>query len=716
MTADGLPRELEELEHVVQAAVRALATAPFLRPGEARGVLEDIARERDGLARFDWPPEMPGAERRDRVAAHLRTTDLVVADGSGFRFSRPEVADYLGADHLFRRYPRARSPRAWKYLAPQEVWPWPDAGMQQILAALWWRSARPVVERRIVRLLEERHRDPNIRFVIDLVRRGLLPDDGIREKVFEVLRGALTEPGGWAAAFGWMVELDPGQALAELESLVANPGPGGTDRHRLDAVDEITRHDEVRGAKNLAILARSLVGEPADRLATAVRIQERDPALGDRALRYFAGDRAMGDLRAEAVVLIGSAELMREFVTAGYGLPDPKRAEILSALLGLPGAEWSDAAERFAATAAAGTTVRIAERVRGRDAAVTLRILKTLLAREDLSDGEAGFRAAVVIGEIEPALAIPVLERFAGLTRVPCGRRVMAGKRIVATHGGSPDTLVRLAEDPGLETSCRGDAARAVRDVDRPLAARLFIAIARTGSTTHVAGLNWLREAYECDPGQAVPALAEVVRDRHVPGTVRLQAVGVARPELSRDQAVAWYGTVVGDADDQAALAAAREAAELYGPAGLRLLAKVAERPKADVTLRITAAIEAGSEGVRALRGLATTARPIQARFTAAKALLPHDRSAGKTALRAIVRDAEGQIRIRAALALPGHSSIAEALVYVAQHDRNHAIRLEAADTAMDYDVRLARPAVQRLVDDPRTPERIREQARRRLG
>ncbi|WP_242545998.1 hypothetical protein [Amycolatopsis sp. MtRt-6] len=164
----------------MQAAVRALATASFLRPGEARAVLEDVARERDGLARFDWPREMPDTERRERVAAYLRTTGLVVADGSGLRFSRPEVADYLVADHLFRRYPRARSPRAWKYLAPQEIWPWPDAGMQQILAALWWRPARPVVERRIGRLLEDRHRDPNIRFVIDLVRRGLLPDDGIR--------------------------------------------------------------------------------------------------------------------------------------------------------------------------------------------------------------------------------------------------------------------------------------------------------------------------------------------------------------------------------------------------------------------------------------------------------------------------------------------------------------------------------------------------------
>jgi hypothetical protein len=185
---------------------------------------------------------------------------------------------------------------------------------------------------------------------------------------------------------------------------------------------------------------------------------------------------------------------------------------------------------------------------------------------------------------------------------------------------------------------------------------------------------------------------------------------------LSRDQAVAWYGKVVGDADDQAALAAAREAADLYGPAGLWLLAKVAERPKADVTLRIAAAVEAGAEGVGTLRELATTARPIQDRFAAAKALLPHDRSAAKAALRAIVRDAEGQIRIRAALALPGHSSIAEALVHVALHDRNHAVRIEAADTAMDYDVKIARPAMQRLVDDPRTPSRIREQARRRLG
>jgi hypothetical protein len=513
-----------------------------------------------------------------------------------------------------------------------------------------------------------------------------------------------------------MVDLDAGQALIELESLVANPRPGVTDRLRLDAVVEITRHDEVRGTKNLTILARSLAGEPADRLATAVRIQERDPALGDRALRYFAGDKDMGDLRAEAVVLIGSAELMREFVTAGYGLPDPKRVEILSALLGLPGAEWSEAAERFAATAEASTAVRIAERVRGRDAAVTLRILKALLAREDLADGKAGFRAAVLAGEIDPLVAIPALERLAALTKVPGGLRVMAGKRIVEVHGGATDTLVRVAADAGLEASCRGDAAKAVRAVDRPLAARLFIAIWRTGSTTHVAGLNWLREAYECDPVQAVPALAEVVRDRHVPGKVRLQAIGVARPELPPDESVAWYGTVVGDADHQAALAAAREVVGLHGSAGRRLLVKVAERPDAPVDLRITAAVEAMPEGAQALRSLAAKARPIQARLIAAKALLNHDRSAGKSALEAIVREGEGRIRIEAAEALPGNAEITDALVYVVQHDRTHAVRQAAAVKAMGYDGRLARPAMRWLVEDPRTPERIREQARRRLG
>ena len=122
------------------------------------------------------------------------------------------------------------------------------------------------------------------------------------------------------------------------------------------------------------------------------------------------------------------------------------------------------AAERFAATAVeAGTAVRVAERVRGRDSAVALRILAALLAREDLTDREAGFRAAVLAGEIDPLAAIPALERFAALTRVPGGLRVMAGKRILETHGGSMDTLVRLAADAGLED---GDVITAV-DGDR---------------------------------------------------------------------------------------------------------------------------------------------------------------------------------------------------------------------------------------------------------
>lgn len=84
--------------------------------------------------------------------------------------------------------------------------------------------------------------------------------------------------------------------------------------------------------------------------------------------------------------------------------------------------------------------------------------------------------------------------------------------------------------------------------------------------------------------------------------------------------------------------------------------------------------------------------------------------------MEAIVREGEGPIRIKAAEALPGNAEITDALVYVVQHDRTHAVRQAAAVNAVGYDERLARPAMRWLVEDPRTPERIREQARQRLG
>lgn len=660
---------------------------------------------------------MSDAERRRRSADLLRTTTLFAAGEGRLQFDRPDVADYLHAHYVVRRYPRARSLRVRKYLAPQAMWPWPDAGMQQILAALWWRSARPVVEQRIRTLLHERNRDPNIRFVIELSRRDLLADGGVREQVLEVLREALAKSDAWKATVGWLFELDGGQALTELESMVRNPGQGTTDRRRLAAVGEITSRDKLRGAKSLAILAGNLTGEPRDRFDTANLILAHDRAQGIRALGLLAASRDMEDLRADAVILIGAPELMQEFIAAGYGLPDRKRAEILAALLALPGSDWAAAARKFAATAAeVGTAVRIADLVRGRDPAAGSRILEDLLDRRDLVDGQAGYRAAVMIGEIEPALAIPALERFAALPLVSPSLRVAAGTRIVATHGGSTATLVGLAENRELEAVYRGDAARAVGGVDKPLAARLFISIATNGSSSQVARLNWLREAYKCDAAMTTSVLAELAEDRQVPGKVRLEAVRVALPTLRRDRIFALYRSMVENSDDQTAMEAARNVAERDVPSGRRLFLKVAERPKAPIELRITAAIEAGADGVSVLRRFATTAHPVNARLRAAKALLPHDRSGGKAALQAIVRGAEGRIRILAAQALPGNSSVAEALVYVSTHDRNHTVRLEAADIAMDHDRRLARPAMQRLVDDPRTPGKIREQARRRLG
>ncbi|MER6666038.1 HEAT repeat domain-containing protein [Amycolatopsis japonica] len=718
MTAADLPLELEELRHAAQSAATTLAAAPFLRPGSAQDVLEDVARGRDGLTWFDWPREMPDAERRDRLAKLLCATGVVVAEkGGGIRFTRPELADYLTAHYISRRYPRARSLRARSYLAPQAVWPWPDTGMQLFLAALWWRSARPTVDRRIRRLLHERHRDPNIHFVIELARRNLLPDSGILEQVMEVLRDALTHPDGGEGVFGLLFDLDPRQALAELESLVSNPGPRTTDRRRLAAVDEISKHAELRGAKNLAILAGNLTGAPSDRFETAILIGERDPQQGKRARQLLAASPDMGDLRADVVLHLGSPELMREFVALGHGLPDRKREEILVVLLGAAAGDGIAAAEEFASTATQeDTPLRIAELVRGRDTATASRILESLLWRDDPADGEVRFRAAVMIGEIEPAQAVPVLERFAMDPEGSGALRVAAANRIVAVHGGPMTTLVLLADDPGLEVVYRGDAAQAVSNVDESLGARLYISISKTGLSSHVSRLSWLRKAYACDVEQATPELTELAADARVAGKIRLEAVKVLRSTLPRTRVIALYSTIVDTADDQVALDAAREVVEMEALTGHQLLARLARRGKATIGFRITAAIEAEGEGVRSLREFATTARPDTARLRAATALLKHDRSAGRAALRAIVKRADGRIRIQAAQALPGNAAVVDALVHVSEHDRSDAVRFEAADIAMDHDAKRGRAAMQKLLDAPRTSPKIREQARRRLS
>ncbi|WP_410656986.1 hypothetical protein [Amycolatopsis sp. lyj-112] len=553
--------------------------------------------------------------------------------------------------------------------------------------------------------------------MIELARRDLLPGSGIVEQVVEVLRDALTQPDGFEAAVGLLVDLDPGQALVELESLVSNPGPRATDRRRLDAVDEIAKQDKPRGAKSLAILAGNLTGTPSDRLETATLIGERDRAQANRARHLLAASPDMGDLRADVVIGIGSSELMREFVALGRGLPDRKREEILVALLGMPGGDGIVAAEQFADTAAReDTPLRIAELVRGRDSGTAVRILDSLLWRDEPVDGEMRFRAAVMIGDLEPAQAIPVLERFAADPEAPGGLRVTAAKRIHAVYGGPSATLVNLAEDPRLEAIYRGDAAQAVSEVDKVLGARLYITISKSGSGSHVTRLSWLRQAYDCDAEQATPELAELAAHAPAPGKTRLGAVKVLRSTLSQVRVVALYTTIADSADDRTALEAAREVVTLDTPAGHRLLAGLADRRKATIDFRIAAAVEARGAGVRALREFALTARPDTARLKAASALLEHDRSAGKAALWAIVKRADGRVRIQAALALPGSSAMAEALVYVSEHDRNAALRFEAADTAMDHDAKRGRAAMQKLLDDPRTSPKIREKARRRLG
>jgi hypothetical protein len=55
------------------------------------------------------------------------------------------------------------------------------------LAARWWPDAKPAVDRRLRRLLRNRHHDPNIHFVIEVIWRDLVPGSDIRDRTVKRL-------------------------------------------------------------------------------------------------------------------------------------------------------------------------------------------------------------------------------------------------------------------------------------------------------------------------------------------------------------------------------------------------------------------------------------------------------------------------------------------------------------------------------------------------
>ncbi|GHF50273.1 hypothetical protein FHX82_003871 [Amycolatopsis bartoniae] len=736
MTAhDETPAEIVELERVVQAAVEEMSKSDYLDPSGARELLAETAHHRAfvssstsmvdiaaGAKRFTWPPELNEAQRRETVGRLLGGCGIIVEYAGDFRFARPEVEAYLAAWQVVRRHPRGPrrwDPRTWKYLAPQPTWPWPGSEVHLFLAALWWPGARTAVERQLARLLHERYRDPNVHFVLELVRRNLLPGSDLGPRTARLLREALTgdrlDEQDWANTAGWLHQLDPENAVAELETIVRFPLPGTSDRRRLLATTWLLKHVPDRGRGSLEILAANLCGPPPERFEVARAIADLDPALGVRVLLQLANTPDMHDLRADAAIASGRPGVMAELVEHGRGLSDEARLRLISELLTRDRARGVAAAQRFAATAAAATRLRVAELLKPHDAREALRIANAVAWPPDsVVDGGTRFGAVILIGKIDPAKAIPALEQLSATASVPAEIRLDAATYIVTEHQGPVTALVKLAQATDVSRTHRARAAQQAGRIEPETGARLLVALAESAPLDS-SRLDLLKKAHALHPKFAAETLAKLAGNRRAPGRLRIQAVDLAGPALGKPRRLALYSEIAATADDETALAAARKVLAADPGQGRRLMAALAARTTASFPYRLAAAQEAGREAMGSLRELSTTARPETLRLEAAQALAKFDQSSAKSALKGLVKRNQGQIRIDAALSLTGTSAV-DALTRIAcdRHEKD-TFRLEAALEAKKLEQKRGRQLLRDLAGNPRNSRALREAAQRHL-
>ena len=738
MTADGeLPGKvtLEALEQFVGQCLEKLLRTPYLLRDDARELLEEIAYRRLrstpatmvelASRRFTWPPELGEAERREIVTDLIGGSGIAVADNGDFRFASPAVQDYLAACHIAgsRSGPRWWLPKTWKHLTPQAVWPWPDAGVELYLAALWWRDAKPAVERRLKRLVHDRHRDPNIGFVIELIRRDLVPGSEIRDHVVALLHRELSDgrmaEGRWVTTVGWLHLLDPATAVAQLETIVGNPGPSMTSRRRFVAVVELAKYEPAREAKNLWTLANTLTGTPEDRFETAKLIGDRDRELGVRAMTLLANTPDMRELRVDAAIHTGSSSLVSELILHERTLHDDARLRLSAALVEVDPGVAIDVLPKFAETARlAGTPLQIAEMLRSRAPEVAWRIATAVAwpVRGEV-DGWVRLRAVRLLGEFDRTQAVPLLRRLSEEQPLPGEVRVQAATLVVTDYGGTTSALVELVRDPGLELTDCADAAEVVGRFESAAGAHLFLFLAEARTSADSRRLSLLRRAHKLDSGQAVEALVEFAKTENATGKQRIEAADIAYPTLGTRRTTELYSAIVADADDATAMAAARKAKLRDKDAGERLLGRVAARTGADTKFRLTAAQEAGSYGRQALADLAETARPDSDRLAAAKGLYALDRSGGKAALWKLVKKSgDAKVRLDAAFALPGSDTV-DALVLISQdRGEDDDIRFDAAAKAMKQDKKQGRKALADLAEARGISTRTREKIHRLLA
>ncbi len=730
---DGPRGEIDELDEIVRSAEQSLNRTEHL-PNDARVFLEEIAhRCRDSVEVLDvalasprlrWPGEP--VDRREALSELLASSGVFAAENGRLRFASPELRDYLAACHVFRRHPRGprvMAPSTLKYFVPRKNWPWRDAGVQAFLAALWWKPAKSAVERRLRNLLHKRHREPNIRFVAELLRRDLVPGSDLRQPAIDVLREAMhddeLDDERWTASLAHLQSIDAAVAADELDAMVSFARPAASSGRRYHAVVALIGYDRARGMQALKILARNPTGAAQDRFDTALLIGELDEAEGEVALLQLAGTDDMGDLRVDAAIALRRPDLLSDLVTAGRDLSDDACGRAISELLRVAPETAITAAERLAETTAnEETPLWLAELIRPFDRAAALRIAAGSAEREDgRADSEVRYRAVLLIGEIDPAQAVPALRRLSESGFATFRVRLRAATRIVTAHGGPIDAVVALAEGPGVAWDDRAEAAETLEESHPETSARLLVTIAGAGPPTDAGRFAVLQRAYKIDPRQATGEIVELVKNKRVTGPLRVRAAEFIGPSLETAVIIGLYAAIVDTADGESARNAARKVIAMHHPEGLRLMGRVADRTNEKPEFRLSAAREAGPHGKDTLLRLAQKGRPDTLRLEAAKALFEIDRTSGRRALEKLVKRATpGRVRIAAAISLPGPAVVGALADIASDPHAGESVRLDAAFQAFEIDPKRGRILLEGLLNGAAISAKGREKIQYHLG
>lgn len=719
----SVPGEIDALEQYVRHQLHKLENLPYAtRPfweetafRRQRAEFLEAAKAAAANLRLDWPPD-------EDVALALGHTSLVTGDGGTVDFASTAVADYLAACHIVRQQPGGRGrwqPFSRKHLAPQPRWPWRDHKVLAFVAGRWWENAESAVRRDLSTLLSRRHRDPNVHFVAELLRRDLVRAEDLREATVEILRQHLTDGGRPTAAFtttaAALHSLEPDLTMTDLEHLVRSPDKSVDDSRRLDAVDVLSHHDPARGARGLVVLATTPTDPPRERLDVLTRIRERDWAVGDEAILRYATDPDMGDLQVDAEVLIGDPTRWPARITGDRGLTVDGRLRLLAALGEHDTTAAASAAEHLARNTTEPTTrVRIARAIWPFDRDTGLRIAEEVAWPTRRGTADEVRRSAVdLIGEIDPERALPELERFARDTRTVGMKPRFRAAMDVVERGGRPNVLVEFAESGSNDLSYRVEAARRIGREYRDVGCRLFISFAKSCSPADPEQLRFLREAYGLVPRSAAEAMKDVAKDGSRPMPIRVDAVELAH--LDRRESVALYKLMATSARDRedAFLAADR----VLGPApaaGQEFMAELARRFGGDVRSQLRALRKAGVHGKPVLRRLAKQALSDKDLLEVAQLLRPLDRRAGEEALTRLVRKRRaGEIRIEAALAL---TRPLPALAHIVRDPGDERIRFQAGVRAAGIDQRTGRELLVELAAAPGVSTRTRQAIRQHLG